>query len=94
MSGNYDRKVTTMKDSTLNWIDDEGYCGYPTARVNGFAIVMRCDDDDDLAIQVFDEENGQSMECGEIYQQLSGFDSFDEMVHNADYLAYTLCHVR
>lgn len=26
-----------MKNSALNWIDDEGYCGYPTARVNGFA---------------------------------------------------------
>lgn len=32
-----------MKNSALNWIDDEGYCGYPTARVNGFAIVMCCD---------------------------------------------------
>lgn len=58
LSGNYYRKVTTMKDSALNWIDDEGYCGYPTARVNGFAIVMCCDDDDSLAIQVFDEEDG------------------------------------
>lgn len=94
MSGNYDRKVTTMKDSALNWIDDEGYCGYPTARVNGFAIVMCCDDDYDPVIQVFDEENGQSMECGEIYQQLSGFDSPDDMQLAADCLAYTLCHVR
>lgn len=83
-----------MKNSALNWIDDEGYCGYPTARVNGFAIVMCCDDDDDLAIQVFDEENGQSMESGEIYQQLSGFDSPDDMQLTADYLAYALCHVR
>lgn len=37
-----------MMNSALNWIDDEGYCGYPTARVNGFAIVMCCDDDDML----------------------------------------------
>lgn len=83
-----------MKNSALDWIDDEGYCGYPTARVNGFAIVMCCDDDHDPAIQVFDEENGQSMESGEIYQQLSGFDSPDDMQLAADYLAYTLCHVR
>ena len=46
LSGNYDRKVTTMMNSALNCIDDDGYCGYPTARVNGFAIVMCCDDDD------------------------------------------------
>lgn len=83
-----------MKNSGLDWIDDEGYCGYPTARVNGFAIVMCCDDDYDLAIQVFDEENDQSMESGEIYRQLSGFDSPDDMQLAADYLAYTLCHVR
>lgn len=83
-----------MKNSGLDWIDDEGYCGYPTARVNGFAIVMCYDDDYDPAIQVFDEENGQSMESGEIYQQLSGFDSPDDMQLAADYLAYTLCHVR
>ena len=94
MSGNYDRKVTTMKNSALDWIDDEGYCGYPTARVNGFAIVMCCDDDDSLAIQVFDEEDDHAIECGEIYQQLSGFDSPDDMQLAADYLAYTLCHVR
>lgn len=83
-----------MKNSGLDWIDDEGYCGYPTARVNGFAIVMCCDDGYDPAIQVFDEENGQSMESGEIYQQLSGFDSPDDMQLAADCLAYTLCHVR
>ena len=83
-----------MKNSALNWIDDEGYCGRPTARVNGFAIVMCCDGDCDPVIQVFDEENGRSMECGEIYQQLSGFDSPDDMQLAADYLAYTLCHVR
>lgn len=41
-----------MKNSALNWIDDEGYCGYPTARVNGFAIVMCCDDDYE---ELFDE---------------------------------------
>lgn len=34
------------------------------------------------------------MECGEIYQQLSGFDSPDDMQLAADYLAYTLCHIR
>ena len=50
LSGNYDRKVATMKNSALNWIDDEGYCGYPTARVSGFAIVVCCDDDDSLAM--------------------------------------------
>ena len=99
MSGNYDRKVATMKNSTLknsglNWTDDEGYCGYPTARVNGFAIVMCCDDDDSLAIQVFDEEDDHAIECGEIYQQLSGFDSFDEMVHNAEHLAFALFRAR
>lgn len=77
-----------------DWIDDEGYCGYPTARVNGFAIVMCCDDDDSLAIQVFDEEDDHAIECGEIYQQLSGFDSFDDMQLAAEYLAFTLCHVR
>lgn len=87
-------KNSTLKNSDLNWTNDEGYCGYPTARVNGFAIVMCCDDDEDLAIQVFDEEDDHAIERGEIYQQLSGFDSFDEMVHNAEYLAFTLCHVR
>lgn len=40
-----------MKNSALNWIDDEGYCGYPTARVNGFAIVMCCDDDYDPVLE-------------------------------------------
>lgn len=87
-------KNSTLKNSDLNWTNDEGYCGYPTARVNGFAIVMCCDDDEDLVIQVFDEEDDHAIERGEIYQQLSGFDSFDEMVHNAEYLAFTLCHVR
>lgn len=29
-----------------------------------------------------------------VYQQLSGFDSPDDMQLAADYLAYTLCHVR
>lgn len=53
-----------MKNSALNWIDDEGYCGCPTDRVEGFAIVMCCDDDDDLAIQVFDEEDDHAIECG------------------------------
>lgn len=32
-------KNSTLKNSGLNWTDDEGYCGYPTARVNGFAFV-------------------------------------------------------
>lgn len=82
-----------MKNSGLDWIDDEGYCGYPTARVNGFAIVMCCDDSD-LAIQVFDEEDDRAIEFGEIYQQMSGFDSFDDMQLAAEYLAFTLCHVR
>lgn len=82
-----------MKNSALNWTDDEGYCGYPTARVNGFAIVMCCDDDDDLAIHVFDEDDDHAIEYGEIYQQLSGFDSFDDMWLAAEYLAYILCHV-
>lgn len=97
LSGDYDRKVTTMKNSALDWINDEGYCGYPTARVNGFAIVMCCDDVDDvddLAIQVFDEEDDHAIECGEIYRQMSGFDSFDDMQLAAEYLAFTLCYVR
>lgn len=45
LSGNYYRKVTTMKNSALNWIDDEGYCGYPTARVKGGVkqtVLNRC----------------------------------------------------
>lgn len=83
-----------MKNSGLNWIDDEGDCGHPTARVNGFAIVMCCDDDNDLAIQVFDEGDDHAIEFGEIYQQLSGFNSFDDMQLAAEYLAFTLCHVR
>lgn len=83
-----------MKNSALDWIDDEGYGGYPTARVNGFAIVMCCEDDCDPVIQVFDEENGQAMESGEIYQQMRGFDAPDDMQLAADYLAYALCHVR
>lgn len=41
-----------------------------------------------------EQYNGQSMESGEIYQQLSGFDSPDDMQLTADYLAYALCHVR
>lgn len=82
------------KTASEKRIDDEGYCGYPTARVNGFAIVMCCDDDDSLAIQVFDEEDDHAIECGEIYQQLSRFDSFDDMQLAAEYLAFTLCHVR
>ena len=82
-----------MKNSALNWIDDEGYCGYPTARVNGFAIVMYCDDDS-LAIQVFDEENDEAIENGEIYWTINGFDSFDDMYLNAEYVAYCLCHTR
>jgi hypothetical protein len=82
-----------MKYSALNWIDDKAYCGRPTARVNGFAIVM-CFDNHDSAIQVFDEEDDQAIECGEIYQQLSGFESFDDMQLAAEYLAFTLCHVR
>ena len=77
----------------LNWEDDMGYCGYPTARVNGFAIVL-CTEEEDLGIQVFDEEDEEAMEYGKIYQQLSEFDSFDDMFLAAEYLAYTLCHVR
>ena len=44
--------------------------------------------------KVTDKDNGQSMESGEIYQQLSGFDSPDDMQLAADCLAYALCHVR
>lgn len=55
---------------------------------------MCCDDDNDLAIQVFDEGDDHAIESGEIYQQLSGFNSFDDMQLAAEYLAFTLCHVR
>lgn len=83
-----------MKDSALNRTDDEGRRGYPTARVNGLAIAVRRDDDYGPAIQALDGENGQSMECGGIYRQPSGFDSPDDMRPAADYPAYALCRVR
>lgn len=85
--------MKTIKYSALNWIDDEAHCGYSTARVNGFAIVMCCDDHD-FAIQVFDEEDDQAIESGEVYMNLKGFRSFDDMLIATDYLAYTLCYVR
>ena len=37
---------------------------------------------------------GQKLTAHKVYQQLSGFDSPDDMQLAADYLAYTLCHVR
>lgn len=83
-----------MKNSCLNWVNDERYCGYPTALVNGFAIVLGCDDDGDFVIQVFDEEDDHAIECGEIYRQLSGFDSFDDMQLAAEYLAFPLYFIR
>lgn len=48
-----------MKNSALNWIDDEGYCGYPTARVNELydGIVTALEDmaDDPDYEELFDE---------------------------------------
>lgn len=84
---------TTMNsfNSTLNWIDDEGYSGYPTTRVNGFAIVLCCDDND-FTIQVFDESDWNAIEYGEMYDCISGFESFDNMYCNAEYVAFTLAN--
>lgn len=78
----------------LEWNEDEAYSDYPTARVNGYAIVLCCDDDNDLAIHVYDEENDEAIENGEIDWIINGFDSFDDMYLNAEYVAYCLCHTR
>lgn len=79
-------------NSALNWTDDEGYSGYPTARVNDFAIVLCCDDDSDLTIQVFDESDWDAIESGEMHDCISGFESFDDMYINAEYVAFTLAN--
>lgn len=77
----------------MNWIDDDCYCGFPTARVNGFAIVLCQDDDDVLSIQIFDEKDEDAMERGEMYDRISGFEDWDDMFSNAEYQAFGLASI-